>query len=87
LKSKEKKSDFRSSFFDYAIHSSFLRTWRRRPTPSEARGHAQKKIMIIISFLKIVIFFKKCEKNRRKLKKSKIMFGNKRKKCIFAISK
>jgi len=43
LKSKEKKSDFRSSFFDYAIHSSFLRTWRRRPTPSEARGHALKK--------------------------------------------
>jgi hypothetical protein len=40
LKSKEKKSAFRSSFFDYAIHSSFLRTWRRRPTPSEARGHA-----------------------------------------------
>ena len=25
-------------------YSSFLRTWRRRPTPSAARGHAQKKI-------------------------------------------
>jgi hypothetical protein len=46
LKSKEKKSAFRSSFFDYAIHSSFLRTCRRRPTPSVARGHAQKKIII-----------------------------------------
>jgi len=40
LKSKEKKSDFRSSFFDYAIHSSFLRTCNRAPTPSVARGHA-----------------------------------------------
>jgi len=27
-------------------YSSFLRTWRRRPTPSAARGHAKKKIII-----------------------------------------
>ena len=58
LKSKEKKSDFRSSFFDYAIHSSFLRTCRRRPTPSAARGHAQKKIKIMKKNFKIVLFRK-----------------------------
>ncbi|HQA86866.1 MAG TPA: hypothetical protein PK448_04790 [Bacteroidales bacterium] len=51
MKSKEKKSDFRSSFFDYAIHSSRLRTWRRRPTPSEARGHAQIKFKNILNIL------------------------------------
>jgi hypothetical protein len=50
LKSKEKKSAFRSSFFDYAIHSSFLRTWRRRPTPSVARGHALIKIKTMILY-------------------------------------
>jgi len=48
-----KKATLEALFAALRPHGLCPRTWNRRPTPSVARGHALKKMMIIIfTFIK-----------------------------------
>ncbi|HRT13712.1 MAG TPA: hypothetical protein P5134_03795, partial [Bacteroidales bacterium] len=48
-----KKATLEALFAALRPHGLRPRTWNRRPTPSVARGHALKKMMIIIfTFIK-----------------------------------